>query len=384
MMFAPGQSHGWSVPPQALSQGACSVDVIADDKAFVELEPHWNETVERAAIPHPFLRHEWVRTWWDCFGAGHSLHILIVRAGRRILAIAPLMRESAQMYRVPVQRLRFLQNDHTPRTDIIVAERPADVHGALWAALRNDPARWDVLHLSQLPRDSATIGALGAMAAADGCTTGIWQSGDSPYLALTGTWDTYFNGLPAKFRANIRNRLSRLTRIGEPALEVLDDSRSIRASFDDVWRLEESGWKRDAGTAISSDPAVRRFYTELVDRAAAYGWLRLLFLTVGGRRIATSYGAVFRNRLFLFKTGYDPEYAGCAPFKLLTYFAVRHAFDAGLDEVDFLGDSEPWKLEWTTTTRGQDWLFVFADTRRARLLHSIKFQWGPELKRWRA
>jgi CelD/BcsL family acetyltransferase involved in cellulose biosynthesis len=220
------------------------------------------------------------------------------------------------------------------------------------------------------------------MAAADRCPTGIWQSGDSPYLPLNGTWDSYWNSLPAKFRSNIRNRMSRLTKIGEPALEILDASRSIRRAVDDAWRLEHSGWKRESGTAITSDPAVHRFYTELIDRATTCGWLRLLFLTVGGRRVATSYGAVFRNRLFLFKTGYDPEYAACAPFKLLTYFAIRQAFDTGLAEVDFLGDSEPWKLEWTTTTRGQDWLFIFAGTIRARLLHSIKFQWGPELKQW--
>jgi CelD/BcsL family acetyltransferase involved in cellulose biosynthesis len=129
---------------------------------------------------------------------------------------------------------------------------------------------------------------------------------------------------------------------------------------------------------------VHRFYTSLVERAADAGWLRLLFLTAGGRRIATSYGATFRNRLFLFKTGYDPEYAPCAPFKLLTSFAVRDAYARGLDEVDFLGDAEPWKLEWTTTTRGHDWLFVFADSVRAQLLHSIKFKWVPALKRWRA
>ena len=34
----------------------------------------------------------------------------------------------------------------------------------------------------------------------------------------------------------------------------------------------------------------------------------------------------------------------------------------GLTEVDFLGDAEPWKLEWTSTGRGHDWLFVFGDT----------------------
>lgn len=367
-----------------IAPAVCSVDVVTDYAAFLDLEPEWNEAVDRAGIAHPFLRHEWVRTWWDCFGAGARLHVLIVRAGNRITAIAPLMRESAQMYGIPVRRIRFLQNDHTPRTDFIIAERPAESYRAIWHALRNDSDRWDVLQLSQLPRDSATRPTLVELATTDGCSTGVWTSGDSPYLALTGTWDSYLASLPAKFRSNIRNRMSRLSKLGEPALEVLRDHDAIRSACEDAWRLEASGWKQEAGTAIASDPAVNRFYSLLAERATARGWLRLLFLTVGGKRVATSYGACYQGRLFLFKTGYDPEYATCAPFKLLTYFAIRDAYAEGLVEVDFLGDSEPWKLEWTTTTRGQDWVYLFSDTCRARLLHSVKFQVVPELKRWRA
>lgn len=384
MMFASRQAHGWTVSDGVTSLATFVVEEVRDEASFAALEPEWSEAVEKANIRHPFLNHEWVRTWWDAFGAGHQLRILVVRAGAQVVGIAPLMRESAQMYGLPVRRIRFMQNDHTPRTDVIVTERPADVYRALWHALRTSADRWDVLQLSQLPRDSATRDALTSLAAAEGCTTGVWQSGDSPYLTLTGTWDTYLNSLSSKFRSNLRNRMARLTRLGELSLEVLDDAASIRGACDDAWRLEASGWKRDAGTAIASDPAVHRFYTDLVERASRRGWLRLLFLTVGGRRIATSYGAIFKDRLFLFKTGYDPEYATGAPFKVLTYLAIRHAYEQGLTEVDFLGDAEPWKLEWTSTSRGQDWLFVFANSRRARLLHSIKFQWVPELKRWRA
>jgi len=55
-----------------------------------------------------------------------------------------------------------------------------------------------------------------------------------------------------------------------------------------------------------------------------------------------------------------------------------------LHEVDFLGDAEPWKLEWTATTRSHDWLFVFARSSRAALVHRAKFQIIPALKRWQA
>ncbi|MGH9257377.1 MAG: GNAT family N-acetyltransferase [Vicinamibacterales bacterium] len=379
----PAAAWGTTHPPLSTTQD-CSVDVVTDYGAFLALERPWNDAVDRAAVAHPFVRHEWVRCWWDTFGAGATLHLLIVRVDDRIAAIAPLMRESVVMHGVPVRRIRFIQNDHTPRTDVIVASHPEESYRAIWNALHRACDTWDVLLFSQLERASPTCVALSALAAASGCRTGVWASSDSPFVTLSGTWDTYWNGLSAKFRSNLRNRLSRATRLGEIELEVLIDRDAIQAASADAWRLEASGWKQEAGTAIECDPAVLRFYSALIDRGTEAGWLHLLFLHVAGRRIATSYGACFRRRLFLFKTGYDPEYAACAPFKLLTYFAIRHACERGLTEVDFLGDTEPWKLEWTSTTRGHEWLFVFAGSMRARLLHALKFQWGPEVKRWRA
>jgi CelD/BcsL family acetyltransferase involved in cellulose biosynthesis len=103
---------------------------------------------------------------------------------------------------------------------------------------------------------------------------------------------------------------------------------------------------------------------------------------VDGKRIATSYASRYQDRLSFFKTGYDPEYAKYAPFKLLTYFTIRDGYADGLREVDFLGDAEPWKLEWTSTTRPHDWLFVFGHTARAWLAHTAKCRIVPAAKRW--
>jgi CelD/BcsL family acetyltransferase involved in cellulose biosynthesis len=190
----------------------------------------------------------------------------------------------------------------------------------------------------------------------------------------------YFKGLTSKFRQNVRNRLTRLSQLGQPVLETLSAGPALLAAREDAFRLEASGWKAHAGTSICSDPAVHRFYSLLAERVPS---MRLLFLTAGGRRIATSYGAQYDNRLFLFKTGYDPAYEKCSPFKLLTHFAVKTACEERLAEVDFLGDTEPWKLEWTRTTRAHDWLFVFANSPRGRLLRRAKLQVVPALKRWR-
>jgi CelD/BcsL family acetyltransferase involved in cellulose biosynthesis len=361
------------------------IDIVSDYEQFVSLENDWNDAVQRAQIPHPFLRHEWVRTWWDSFAGDRQLHIVIVRDDDRIVGIAPLMRESAVVYGLPIRRLALIANDHTPRTDFVVAGNHHDVCRAIWGSLADEMDQWDVLQLTQLPRTSRTIPAMSSLASTDRLPIGTWRSSDSPYLELAGTWESYWASLSAKFRSNVRNRLTRLTQIGEPALEIISDASAVAAAFDDVWQLEASGWKDKEGTAIVSDPAVQRFYTLLAARAVDRGWLRLLFLTVGGRRIAVSYSAVHDDRLFLLKTGHDREFHACSPFKLLTYLATQEAYASGLREIDFLGDCEPWKQEWTSTVRGHDWLFIFSNSRRARLLHSIKFQMAPEIKKkWRA
>jgi CelD/BcsL family acetyltransferase involved in cellulose biosynthesis len=362
-----------------------TVDIVTDREAFLGLEAEWNDAVERARIPHPFLRHEWIRVWWDAFATADArLSIYVVRLGAGIAAIAPFMRDTTTMYGIPVRRVRLIHNDHTPRADVIVAGDADEAYGAIWRALVADSEHWDVLLLGQLERDSLTHRTFHDRAANDGLSVGVWRSSDSPYLAIDSSWDSYQSSLSAKFRSNLRNRMSRLAKIGPVSFEILTDRSAVEAGAGDAWRLEASGWKRDEGTAITSDPSVRRFYSSLIESGTGAGWLQLLFLKVGDRRVATSYGACFDDRLFLFKTGYDPEFATGAPFKILTSFAIQHACEHGLREVDFLGEAEPWKLEWTSTTRGHDWMYVFGRTKRARLVHSIKFAWLPELKRWQA
>lgn len=360
---------------------AIAVDVIHDYATFAGLEARWNEAVDRAGLTHPFLRHEWLRTWWDAFGEGRTLTVMVVRAGNRIIGLAPFMLERARMYGVPLRRLQFLHNDHTPKADVIVAERDNEVYEALWHTLLQGKAAWDVLQFSQLPGDSPTHAQIERLSARHGYPTSVWMSDASPYLELSSDWNSYFGGLGAKLRQNLRNRLNRLQKLGEPALQVVSERQAIRESRAQALELEASGWKREAGTAIQSDPQVLRFYTELADRAAA-SWLRLLFLTVNGRRIATSYASQYEGRLSFFKTGYDPDFAKYAPFKLLTYFTIREGYSDRWREVDFLGDAEPWKLEWTNTIRPHDWLFVFANTTRARVVHTAKCRVRPALKRW--
>lgn len=356
------------------------IETLEDFDSFLRIEPAWNELLERSGIPFPFVTHEWVRTWIEQFGAGHRIHVLLVKAGRTVVAIAPLVLRRGWMYGLPVTRLQSIQNVYTERFDFII-DGPLDgIYRAIWNHLVTRSPRWDVLELRQLPSDSPTLAHLTRLAAADRHPSDRWHSCDSPYIAVTGSWEGYRGTLARKHLSNLRNRLGRLGRMGRIEVEVIERPEHAMAALEEGWTLEAAAWKGEAGTAIRCLPRVRAFYQEFATRAARRGWLRLYFLRVDGRRIAFCYGLCFRNRTFKLKPGYDPRYASCSPSTVLTSMMIEEAFRHGREEIDFLGVNDRWKQSWTPTTRSHEWLFVFRPGLRPRLARWAKFRLAPALR----
>jgi CelD/BcsL family acetyltransferase involved in cellulose biosynthesis len=367
--------------PVPLVRSGPRVEVVSDFAALLALKPAWDELLEQANTQHPFLTHEWICTWWECFGTGKELRVLLVRDGAKLVGIAPLMRSETRMYGLGVRRLGTLYNPHVPRCDFIVAAAAQGACRALWRHLRDAERGWDVLELCQLPPGSRALAELPGTARGDGFLTGTWCAPGSPYLRVAGSWDDYFGKLRAKHRSNLRNRLKRLGQLGEVKLDLVSSADELSAPLEDGFRLEAAAWKGEAGTAIGARGDLRLLYTRLAERMARRGRLRLHFLTLDGRRIAFGYSLFHQNRLYLLKPGYDPRYAHLSPSNLLWLMVLRDAFDQGLAEHDFLGMDDAWKLEWTSAVRRHQWLYVFPRSATGALLRSLKFGIVPALRR---
>ncbi|HXI39061.1 MAG TPA: GNAT family N-acetyltransferase, partial [Bryobacteraceae bacterium] len=369
-----------SVAEASSTRAEIRVETISSYQEFLNLEPVWNEVAEAAGLDHPFLEHAWIRTWWECFGAGSTLQILVLKAGEQPIAIAPLILTPIRMWGIKLRRLGFFYNAHVPRADFIIAHWPEEAYRAIWSHLFHK-CSWDLLQLCQLPSGSETLDAIPRLAAADDSPTGAWPSGASPYLPLLTSWGQYFEGLPAKHRGNLRNRFKRLKGIGSLETEVITSEEKLADALEAGLRLEAAGWKGKSRTAISCYPDTTRFYSMLARRAAESGWLLLNVLRAGSKRIAFDYCLSYKNRMYRLKSGYDPAYARYSPSGLLFCSSLRNAFEQNITEYDFLGGTEDWKQKWTKCARQHYWLFVFSHTFKGRLLHLIKFQLVPLFKR---
>ena len=126
-----GLSASPIAPSTSSSAPGLRVETVADVGSFLAPETPWNLLLREAGLPYPFLRHEWVRTWWECFGGDRQLRILLVKDGGQIIGLAPLMLGPAALYGIQLRRLEFLANIHTRVCDVVVGRRPQEAYRAI-------------------------------------------------------------------------------------------------------------------------------------------------------------------------------------------------------------------------------------------------------------
>ena len=372
----------WSLPLQATKTAldelvVRSIESLEDFKA---IGSQWQQLVERSGSEPVFMSQAWLTTWWECFGSGKQLHIIVVYSGNDLIGAAPMMITTSRMYRLKVRRLESIYNFHTPRYDLLIATRHDEVYRAIWEEISRSQDKWDLVVLAQVPASSPTLSVMEGLASQSKWSAGLWSARPSPFIPLGCDYDSVFNRMKGKERYNLRKRLSRLGEMGRVELEVVRDRDQVREVMQDGLRIEAAAWKGENGTAINSAPDVEEFYMRFAERAADLGWLRICFLRVGDKRIAFDYAIENSGKLYGVKIGYDPQYHTCSPGHILLLFILQQACMTGCSEYDFLGVDDEWKYAFTKESRLHKWLFLFPNRCTPRLLYSAKFHWIPWVK----
>ena len=331
-----------------------------------ELAAEWDELADRVA-GKPWLRPGWVDAWWEAFGAGR-LRIIALKEDERLSGVLPVMEQRGTV--------GSTSNWHTPEFGLLAEQD--ELRELAEALVSSRPHR---VWLSFVDADSPGVVACRAASEAAGYRVLERTLERSPFVSIEGDWEAYMVGLGKKLASELRRRRRRLEEAGRFSFEVLDGRERLPALLDEGFAVEASGWKGARGLAISSRPEMLGFYRALAAWAAERGWLKLAFLRLDGRPFAFDFCIEDGGIHYLLKTGYDPAYGKFAPGMILRYEMLARAFSIGLRSYEFLGADEPWKLEWTGTTRERRLFQAFAPSLRG-LASWAAFAYGrPAAKR---
>jgi len=312
----------------------------------------WDELADRTRAV-PFVRPGWIGAWWDAFGHG-AIETLTLRRGERLAGVLPCYGDLGW--------LRSPTNDQTPQFGLL-AEDAAAANELAAALLDRAGRRVTVGFVDASAWDFA---ALRDVAEARGYRVLAHPIVRPPYLVVDGDWQAFESRLAGRLLRDLRRRRRRLEEKGVLTFEVADGATGLDDLLAEGFRVESSGWKAAQGTAIVSRPETRRFFTEIARWASSRGWLRLAFLRLDGRAIAFQLGLEEGGAYYLLKGGYDSQFHRYSPGRLLVRKMLERAFSSGLERFEFLGQPEPWKLEWTHDTRVLLLVDLFAPSLQGR------------------
>lgn len=317
------------------------IECLREQDAFGRLEAAWSALHRDSPTATVFNSPHYTRLWWRHFGSAGTLQIWVVWEGARPIGIAPLHVTGDAAGR-PVRRL-LGGVDVSDYLDVLVAPgQAARVVGALLDGWADVPGRCPI-ELRGMKAASPVREAFLRLAAERSLSLDTAPEEHCPVLTLPTHWSHYLEGLAGRQRREIRRKMRRA---GDEAIVSWHVARAPLSDGDlDHFFALHAASSPDKAHFMS--PAMRAFFTDLIQLLVGRGEAELTFLLVDGRYAATFLTLLHRDEMQLYNSGFDPALGvRLSPGWILLGYLIEDAIARGFQRFDFLRGEEPYKYQF--------------------------------------
>jgi CelD/BcsL family acetyltransferase involved in cellulose biosynthesis len=378
MMQAPVDTASQS--STSVSTKPLVVSLVTRESEFSALRDEWNELARRSPGASVFQRHEWVSAWLHAEQGRAQLFILLVRCGGELRGIAPLCIKPSQSDLPGIRVLQFLGTPAADYLDLLLDGEDRQVIVALVDTIMDARHRWDAWWLCHLVAGSTNSGRLLEELARRGIASREVKRQIAPYLELPEDPKRVAESLPKGVRYDLRKGLERLAETGEVNYEVIrtrEMALKVLPEFVEVLRQREIDAERPSTREAREWFA--RYFAALL-KGPAFDLVHFSRMSAGKVAVAYHFGFKYKGRLYWYKPTFDPTFAKAQPGKLLIKTIIESAVEEHIFEFDFLLGHEPYKFQWTKSTRSLVDELVFSQTMRSRSARLWLIELKPALK----
>jgi CelD/BcsL family acetyltransferase involved in cellulose biosynthesis len=337
--------------------------LVQTESDFLTLGKEWNDLLSRSEANTIFLTWEWISSWWESYGrAQGTLHIITVRdAAGALIGLAPFYRRTQRWAPPRPVRTLHLIGDGSWDSDyldiILVKDREEEILSGLWKYLTNDKGSWNLLRLSGVPQDSATLRWL-KRTDDEGETVSRTENIPCSVTDLPGSWDTYLGLLKPRFRTKIRSTLRELDASHQIRFRSVETDQERKAGLQKLFELHGKRWAVKGTGGVFGNSAKRAFYERFTKQFLDRGWLAFDFLEVDDKVVACQMCFRYVDTQFLLQEGFDPEFASESVGIALRALVFKKAIEQGVRQYDFLAGVGRHKTQWLARVKHSETIAV--------------------------
>ncbi len=329
-----------------------SYEIITEIPQWDELKTEWNNLLDNSQTHVPFLRHEFLREWWDTRGGGEwetgDLLVITARDGDQLVGIAPLFLNHCKTGKLS---LMFIGSfEIVDYLDFIVRPEYLEMflRGLFTLLGTPDVPQWDQLDLYNILHESPSLPALEKVSAEFGWGYHSEVLQKSPRIFLPGDWETYLAGIDKKQRHEIRRKMRRAESGPVPvAWYVLTDQAKLEEDTQAFLDL----MAQDEEKARFLTQRMREQMANTIRCAYDTGCLHLAFLTVDGVKAAAYLSFDYINHLWVYNSGINNSLVEYSPGWVLLGYLLKWANENGYTEFDFMRGDEEYKYRFGAVDR---------------------------------
>ena len=317
---------------------------------FSDLAPlasDWNALLAESITNVPFLRYEYLSTWWETRGGGEwpesELAVVTAHQNGHLAGVAPLF--FARNRDGDPALLLLGSIEISDYLDLIVhpADLPDFLPGLLDFIVQPEPLTWRALDWHNLPESSPTLPLLKTEAGKRGWTFTQEQTYHAPSIPLIGDFETYLAGIDKKQRHEIRRKMRRAEESGHNVRwYIVEDSSALEAEVEAFLTLMAGDLEK---AAFLTQPMREQIH--LSCRAAfENGWLQLAFLEADGQKAAGYLNFDYLNHIWVYNSGLERRFTDLSAGWVLLAYLLQWANENKRPEFDFMRGNEDYKYRF--------------------------------------
>jgi CelD/BcsL family acetyltransferase involved in cellulose biosynthesis len=302
---------------------ATTLDELKNYRKDVHLNLNWSS---------PFILPEWLEVWRRVFGSDFKPYVRAIFKGDEVIGVAPLMVKEGTAY--------FMgSTDVCDYQDFItISGEEQDFFNALLDDLKQNNIRQ--LDLKHVRPDSSVMKTLLPLVENSKYKTISEKEAVSFEMDLSSSFEEYLDSLSTKQRHEVRRKMRRLTEEGKIVYRLIDKGEELASVLEIFFKMFVES-RQDKAAFLTEQ--MKLYFKLLVASMSDIGLLKLGVLELDDKPIATIMCFDYNDCIYLYNSGYDPQYVSLSAGLLSKVYAIKDSIEKGKKKFDFLKGAEPYK-----------------------------------------